>query len=123
MRRFDLSRSNVKRLMNLAGKTRNDFFDLVDVILLLRINYLIILYRFFKRSKMVLPKKGNSSSFEIISKLFVKFIFQFDTNILFIYVYEIGNWHEYIAFVTTCTNGCFEPCSLVMVKQMLALKA
>lgn len=71
MRRFDLSRSNVKKLMNLAGKTRNDFFDLVDVILLLRINYLIILYRFFKRSKMVLPIKRNSSSFEIISKLFV----------------------------------------------------
>lgn len=71
MRRFDLSRSNVKKLMNLAGKTRNDIFDLVDVILLLRINYLIILYRFFKRSKMVLPIKRNSSSFEIISKLFV----------------------------------------------------
>lgn len=31
MRRFDLSRSNVKRLMNLAGKTRNDFFDLVSM--------------------------------------------------------------------------------------------
>lgn len=38
-------------------------------------------------------------------------------------IYEIGNWREYIAFVTTCINGCFEPCRLVMVKQMLVLKA